>query len=42
MHRLRQMALAGIMGAAALAATPAAACTRCLHVFADGTVIVGR
>lgn len=25
-----------------LLAGPAAACTRCLHVFADGTVIVGR
>jgi penicillin V acylase-like amidase (Ntn superfamily) len=49
MHRLRvtgshppRLMVAGIVAAVALAAMPAAACTRCLHVFADGTVIVGR
>ncbi len=30
------------VAAASLVTMPASACTRCLHVFADGTVIVGR
>ena len=41
LRRLR-LALVATMLASLLAALPATACTRCLHVFADGTVVVGR
>lgn len=38
---LRSM-IAVVMPACLLAATPATACTRCMRVFADGRVVVGR
>jgi choloylglycine hydrolase len=37
-----RLAFVVVTVAAMLAATPAAACTRCMRAFADGTVIVGR
>lgn len=37
-----RIAFAVAVAAAVFAARPAAACTRCLHVFRDGTVVVGR
>ena len=37
-----RLAFVVVAVAAMLAVTPAAACTRCMRAFADGTVIVGR
>jgi choloylglycine hydrolase len=36
------LACSVVAGPLPLASTPAEACTRCLKVFADGTVVVGR
>jgi penicillin V acylase-like amidase (Ntn superfamily) len=41
-NRGRRLFETGILAAALLVSAPAAACTRCLHTFGDGTVVVGR